>query len=84
MKKIPLSPVQLGGAVVAVVALLKVKDVVFGGGGDKFAKEQAAYRRCNRCARKGASVRCTRCRRAYYCSKACLKAAWKLELCECC
>ena len=60
---------------------LKLKRLV---GGDDFADSQAKYRRCNRCAKKGAKVRCTRCRRAYYCSRACLKAAWKLEICECC
>ena len=40
--------------------------------------------RCNRCAKKDARVKCTRCKKAWYCSKECLKAAWKLEICECC
>merc|ERR1711959_564659 len=40
--------------------------------------------RCNRCAKKDARVKCTRCKNAWYCSKECLKAAWKLEICECC
>ena len=79
-QKIPLPVVALGGVVVGVLALLKLKRLV---GGDDFADSQAKYRRCNRCAKKGAKVRCTRCRRAYYCSRACLKAAWKLEICEC-
>jgi len=80
-QKIPLPVVALGGVGVGVFALLKLMRLV--GGGD-FADSQARYRRCNRCAKKGAKVRCTRCRRAYYCSRACLKAAWKLEICECC
>ena len=80
-QKLPLPVVALGGVVVGVLALLKLKRLV---GGDDFADSQAKYRRCNRCAKKGAKVRCTRCRRAYYCSRACLKAAWKLEICECC
>ena len=80
-QKIPLPLVALGGVGVGVFALLKLKRLV--GGGD-FADSQARYRRCNRCAKKGAKVRCTRCRRAYYCTRACLKAAWKLEICECC
>ena len=79
-QKLPLPVVALGGVVVGVLALLKLKRLV---GGDDFADSQAKYRRCNRCAKKGAKVRCTRCRRAYYCSRACLKAAWKLEICEC-
>ena len=78
---LPLPVVALGGVVVGVFAVLKLKRLV--GGGD-FADAQAKYRRCNRCAKKGAKVRCTRCRRAYYCSRPCLKAAWKLEICECC
>lgn len=79
-------PIKVGGALLAVFVLLKLKDKVLGGdeGGGNFSKDQANYRRCNRCAKKGAEVRCTRCRRAWYCSKACLKAAWKLEICECC
>ena len=80
-QKIPLPVAAVGGAVVAVFALLKLKNVATGGG---FADEQARYRKCNRCAKKGAGTRCTRCRRAWYCSPACLKAAWKLEICECC
>jgi len=40
--------------------------------------------RCNRCAKKDARVKCNRCKKAYYCSRECLKAAWKLEICECC
>lgn len=79
--KLPFPAVAVGGAVVAVVALLKIKDIVLDGG---FADEQSRYRRCNRCAKKGAKVRCTRCRRAWYCTRECLKAAWKLEICECC
>ena len=79
-QKLPFPVVALGGAIVGVFALLKLKRLV--GGGD-FADSQARYRRCNRCAKKGAKVRCTRCRRAYYCSRSCLKAAWKLEICEC-
>ena len=80
-QKIPLPVVALGGVGVGVFVLLKLKRLF--GGGD-FADSQARYRRCNRCAKKGAKVRCTRCRRAYYCTRACLKAAWKLEICECC
>ena len=67
-------------AVVAVVALLKIKDIVLDG---NFADEQSRYRRCNGCAKKGAKVRCPRCRRAWYCARECLKAARKLEICEC-
>jgi hypothetical protein len=73
----------VGIAAVAVLVLLKLKSKLFGGGA-KFDKEQAKYRKCNRCGKKGAGVCCTRCRRAWYCSSACLKAAWKLEICECC
>ena len=40
--------------------------------------------RCNRCAKKDARVKCKRCKKAWYCTQACLKAAWKLEICECC
>jgi hypothetical protein len=52
--------------------------------GDSFEKEKARYRRCNRCGKKGASVRCNKCRRAYYCSKDCLSTAIRLEICDCC
>ena len=78
--KLPFPAVAVGGAVVAVVALLKIKDIVLDG---NFADEQSRYRRCNRCAKKGAKVRCPRCRRAWYCARECLKAARKLEICEC-
>ena len=40
--------------------------------------------RCNRCAKKDARVKCNRCKKAWYCSKECWKAAIKLEICECC
>ena len=74
---------KVGAAALGLIVLLKLKARLFGGGAG-FDKEQAKYRKCNRCAKKGAGVRCTRCRRAYYCSIPCLKAAWKLEICECC
>lgn len=77
------TPLALGGVAVVVLVLLKLKSKLLGGG-EAFDKEQAKYRKCNRCAKKGAGVRCARCRRAWYCSNACLKAAWKLEICECC
>jgi hypothetical protein len=80
-KKLAFPAAALGGVVVGVLTLLKLKRLVSGG---DFQDSQSKYRRCNRCAKKGAKVRCTRCRRAYYCSRSCLKAAWKLEICECC
>lgn len=82
VSKLPFPAVALGGVVVGVFALLELKHLVKNHLG--FEDSQARYRRCNRCAKKGASVRCTRCRRAYYCSIICLKAAWKMEICECC
>ena len=48
--KLPFPAVAVGGAVVAVVALLKIKDIVLDG---NFADEQSRYRRCNRCAKRG-------------------------------
>lgn len=79
--KLPFPAVVAGAAVLSVFTLLKLKDLVTD---VAFSDKQARYRKCNRCAKKGAKVRCTRCRRAYYCSRECLKAAWKLEICECC
>jgi len=81
LRRVPDPVVYVAGAVAAVFAALKVKKIANGG---SFADEQAAYRRCNRCGKKGAPVRCNKCRRAYYCSKHCLKDAVKLEICECC
>ena len=83
LRRVPDPVVYVAGAVAAVFVALKVKAIA-GGGGGSFADQQAAYRRCNRCGKKGAPVRCNKCRRAYYCSKHCLKDAIKLEICECC
>ena len=81
LKKLPDPVIYVAGAVAAIGALLKVKDIVTG---DSFEKEKARYRRCNRCGKKGAGVRCNKCRRAYYCSKQCAKDALRLEICDCC
>lgn len=81
LRKVPDPVVYVAGAVAAVFAALKVKAIA---GGGSFEAQQAAYRRCNRCGKKGAPVRCNKCRRAHYCSKHCLKDAIKLEICECC
>ena len=46
----------------------------------------ATHRKCNRCGARGSQVRvkCERCKRCWYCSKECKKAAWSMEICECC
>ena len=81
LKKLPDPVIYVAGAVAAIGALLKLKDIVTG---DSFEAEKARYRRCNRCGKKGAPVRCNKCRRAYYCSKQCAKDALRLEICDCC
>ena len=81
LKKLPDPVIYVAGAVAAIGALLKVKDIVTG---DSFEAEEARYRRCNRCGKKGAPVRYNKCRRAYYCSKQCAKDALRLEICDCC
>ena len=49
-------------------------------------KFSATHRKCNRCGARGSQVRvkCERCKRCWYCSQACKKAAWSMEICECC
>ena len=49
-------------------------------------KFSAMHRKCNRCGVRGSQVRvkCERCKRCWYCSQACKKAAWSMEICECC
>ena len=42
------TPARVGGAVLGVIVLLKVKNKLLGGGA-AFDKEQAKYRKCNRC-----------------------------------
>ena len=46
----------------------------------------ARHRKCNRCGARGSGVKvkCERCKRCWYCSQTCKKAAWALEICECC
>ena len=46
----------------------------------------ALHRKCNRCGARGSGVKvkCERCKRCWYCSQTCKKAAWALEICECC
>ena len=46
----------------------------------------ARRRKCNRCGARGSGVevKCERCKRCWYCSQTCKKAAWALEICECC
>ena len=82
LRRVPDPVVYVAGAVAAVFAALKVKAIA--GGGPSFAEQQAAYRRCNRCGKKGAPVRCNKRKKAYCCGKHCLKDAIKLEICECC
>ena len=45
-----------------------------------------AHRKCNRCGVRGkrVNVKCSRCKRGWYCSQTCKKAAWAMEICECC
>tara|TARA_B100000683_G_scaffold243879_1_gene253631 strand:- start:72577 stop:73071 length:495 start_codon:yes stop_codon:yes gene_type:complete len=45
-----------------------------------------AHRKCNRCGVRGkrVNVKCSRCKRCWYCSQTCKKAAWAMEICECC
>ena len=85
LRKIPLPPLVLPvvGAVGAIVVLLRAKEALFTGDDSGFSKQVKAYKRCNRCSKKGVKVRCHKCRRAWYCSKQYLKVALDLELCEC-
>jgi len=77
LRKIPLPPLVLPvvGAVGAIVVLLRAKEALFPGDDSGFSKQVKAYKRCNRCSKKGVKVRCHKCRRAWYCSKQCLKVA---------
>ena len=50
LRRVPDPVVYVAGAVAAVFAALKVKKIANRG---SFADEQAAYRRCNRCGKKG-------------------------------
>ena len=58
-----------------------------GGAPGRVSRRFAARRRkCNRCGARGSGVKvkCERCKRCWYCSQTCKKAAWALEICECC
>ena len=50
------------------------------------ARFNRAHRKCNRCGKRGdfVKVKCHRCKRCWYCSQECKKAAWAMEICECC
>ena len=50
------------------------------------ARFSRAHRKCNRCGKRGdfVKVKCERCKRCWYCSQTCKKAAWAMEICECC